>query len=72
MGFLHNGFKYRKKFTTPVEEMFPQELNKCLQNFYLFARIRKRDSHLLTKIICNLWQHLCAQLSQCFSVLIKQ
>ena len=27
-----------KRFTTPFEEIFPQELNKCLQKFYLSAR----------------------------------
>jgi len=37
-----------KKFTTPFEEMFQQELNKYLQNFYLFTR--KHDSYL---IICS-------------------
>ena len=27
-----------KKFTTAFEEISPQELNKCLQKFYLSAR----------------------------------
>ena len=26
---------WRKEFTTPFEEISPQELNKCLQKFYL-------------------------------------
>ena len=28
----------QKEFTTPFEEVSPQELNKCLQKFYLWAR----------------------------------
>ena len=35
-----------KRFTTPFEEIFPQELNKCLQKFYLSAR--KRYSRSVT------------------------
>ena len=41
-----NSFFYRmvlniKNFTTPFKERSPQELNKCLQKFYLSAK--KRD-----------------------------
>ena len=36
IGFLQNGFKYKKnEFTTLFKEISPQELNKCLQKFYL-------------------------------------
>ena len=28
----------KKEFTTPFEEIFMQEVNKCLQKFYLSAR----------------------------------
>ena len=34
-------FYMQREFTTPFEEIFPKELNKCLQKFYLSAR--KRD-----------------------------
>ena len=34
-----------KEFTTPFEEISLQELNKCLQKFYLSAR--KRDGRLV-------------------------
>ena len=39
--FLQNGFKYKKNSQFTFQEIFPQELNKCLQKFYLPAR--KRD-----------------------------
>ena len=45
-----------KKFTTPFEEISPQELNKYLQKFYLSAR--KSDDR----------GHFCPQLSHCFSI----
>ena len=28
----------KKEFTTPFDEISPQELNKCLQKFYLSER----------------------------------
>ena len=39
--FLQNGFKYKKNSQFTFQEIFPQELNKCLQKFYL--PVRKRD-----------------------------
>ena len=47
----------QKEFTTPFEEIYPQELNKCLQQFYLSAR--KSDDRRLSVIArqnCNRWQ----------------
>ena len=31
----------KKEFTTPFEEIFMQEVNKCLQKFYLSARKKR-------------------------------
>ena len=45
------------KITTPFEEISPQELNKCLQKFYLSAR--KSDDRARPVIAhqnCNRWQ----------------
>ena len=42
----------QKEFTTPFEEISPQELNKCLQKFYLSAKKTRRPfSHLRAKIV---------------------
>ena len=65
----------QKEWTTPFEEIFPQELNKCLQKFYLSAR--KSDDRgrpvIARQIVIignSKWvknHHFCAQLSHCFS-----
>ena len=39
--FVQNDFKYEKEFTTALEEISPQELNKCLKKV-LFAGKKKR------------------------------
>ena len=39
-----------KKFTTPFEEISSQELNKCLQKFYLSAR--KSDDPGAVRLLC--------------------
>ena len=42
----------QREFTTPFEEIFPKELNKCLQKFYLSAR--KRDGRsAIARQNCN-------------------
>ena len=47
----------KKQFTTPFEEIFPQELNKCLQNIYLSARKSDdRDRSVIGRPNCNRWQ----------------
>ena len=46
-----------KEFTTPLGEIFPQELNKCLQKLYL--SVRKSDSRgrlVIARQNCNRWQ----------------
>ena len=46
-----------KEFTTPFEEIFPQELNKCLQKFYLSARKSdNRSRSVIAHQTCNHWQ----------------
>ena len=47
----------KKEFTTPPEELSPQELNKCLQQFYLSAR--KSDDlgrSVIARQNCDRWQ----------------
>ena len=55
--FLKNDFKYKKN-SQLLLEISPQELNKCLQKFYLLATVFE------LKIIIN----FSAQLSHCFSI----
>ena len=44
----------KKEFTTPFEENAPQELNKCLQNFYLSARRSDdRGCSVIARQNCN-------------------
>ena len=47
----------KKEFTTPFEEISPQELNKCLQKFYLSAR-KSGDCgrSVIARQNCNRWQ----------------
>ena len=46
-----------KKFTTPFEEISPQELNKYLQKFYLSARKSDhRGRSVIGRQNCNRWQ----------------
>ena len=46
-----------KEFTTPFEEISPQELNKCLQKFQLSARKSDgRGRPVITRQNCNRWQ----------------
>ena len=46
-----------KGFTTPLEEISPQELNKRLQKFYLSPRKSDdRGSSLIARQNCNRWQ----------------
>ena len=46
-----------KKFTTPFEEISPQELNKCLQKFYFSARKSDgRGRSVIARQNCNHWQ----------------
>ena len=40
-------FQQQAEFKTPVEDMSPQQLNKCFQKFYLSAR--KRDGNFYNK-----------------------
>ena len=42
----------QKEFTTHFEEISPEELNKCLQEFYLSARKRdgRRFGHCAPKL----------------------
>ena len=55
--FLHNDFKFKKEFTTPFEKISPQELNKCLQKFYLSARKSDdRGRSVIARQNCNRWQ----------------
>ena len=45
------------EFATPFKEVSPQELNKCLQKFYL--SVRKSDDHgrsVIARQNCNRWQ----------------
>ena len=50
--FFIEWFQIQKEFTTPFEEISPQELNKCLQKFYLSAKKTRRPfSHLGAKIV---------------------
>ena len=47
----------QKEFTTPFEEIYPQELNKCLQKFYLPARKNDdRGRPIIARQNCNRWQ----------------
>ena len=44
----------KKEFTTPVEEIYPQERNKCLQKFYLSARKSDyRGRSIIARQNCN-------------------
>ena len=53
--FFYRMIPNKKESTTPFEEISPQELNKCLQKFYLSTR--KRDSRsVITRQNCNRWQ----------------
>ena len=72
-------FFYRMILNTKrilFEESSPQELNKCLQKFYLSARkSHDRGRSVITRQNCNRWQqfetvndHFRAQLSHCFSI----
>ena len=43
-----------KKFTTPFEEFFAQELNKCLQKFFFVdQKTLQPFGHLLAKIVID-------------------
>ena len=45
--YLTEWFQMQEEFTTPFEEMSAEQLNKCLQKFYLSAR--KRDGSFYNK-----------------------
>ena len=73
--FLLEWFQIQKEFVTPLEEISPQELNKCLQKFHLSANKAQRPfGHLRAKTVIDgssKWvknHHLCAQLSHCLSI----
>ena len=56
---------------TPFEEISPQELNKCLQKFYLSARKSEdRRRSVIARQNCKYFKnhHFCAQLFHCFSI----
>ena len=47
-------YRIQKEFTTPFEEISPQELNKCLQKFYLSARKSDdRGRSVIARQNCN-------------------
>ena len=47
----------QKEFTTSFEEISLQELNKCLQKFYLSARKSDgRGRPVIMRQNCNHWQ----------------
>ena len=55
--FFYRMILTSKEFTTPFEEISPQELNKCLQKFYLSARKSDgRGRSVITSQNCNRWQ----------------
>ena len=47
---LTEWFQIQKEVTTPFEGMFPQGLSKCLQKFFHFLSVRKRDDR---SVICS-------------------
>ena len=52
--FYRKILKWKKEFTTPFEEISPQELNKCLQKFYLSARKSDdRGRSVIARQDCN-------------------
>ena len=54
---MMNDFKHKKKFANLFEEISSQELNKCLQMFYLSARKSDgRGRSAITRQNCNRWQ----------------
>jgi len=56
------GFQQQEEFSSNIEEMTPQRLNKCLQKFYLSARRREgtfyNKNESLTAIRAALDRHL--------------
>ena len=50
--FFTEWFQMQKEVITLFEEISPQELNKCLQKFYLSAR--KHDGRSVT--VCQIFQ----------------
>ena len=68
-------FRGQTEFTTPYEEMNPEELNKCLQKFYVATRKKtgnyyKRKS--LTAIRASIDRHLRSPpLSKPFSLIVN-
>ena len=60
--FLVDWFSQQEEFTTDIEEMNKEELNKCLRKFYMSAR--KKDGGYynkatLTSIRAAIDRHLC-------------
>ena len=49
---LTEWFQILKEFTAPFEEISQQELNKCLQKFYLSAR-KRNDRSLIALQNCK-------------------
>ena len=55
--FFTEWFQMQKEVITLFEEISPQELNKCLQKFYLSARKSDdRGRSVIARQNCNRWQ----------------
>jgi len=60
-------FQQQEEFNSTIEEMTPQQLNNCLQNFYLSARRREGtfyNKKSLTAIRAALDRNFCGILSK--------